>query len=480
MGDLRSYLNSLRHRNVAVIGAGVSNTPLINILLSAGIRTTVCDKRSSAEIGEDAVRFENCGAKLKLGDEYLNDLTEDIIFRTPGLMPDNPFLQAAVAQGAVLTSEMEVFFKLCPCKTIAITGSDGKTTTTSIIAELLKNEGKTVHKGGNIGTPLLSKADDIKAEDIAVIELSSFQLITMQKSPNTAVVTNLSPNHLDIHNGMDEYINAKCNIFLHQKQSDRAVFNLDNETTRKFAENAPAEDILFFSRLNKPENGIFLEDGKIFESVNGRTTEIMQALDIILPGVHNIENFMAAFAAVSGIVSHNTMRKTAKSFQGVEHRLEFVRELRGVRYYNDSIASGPSRTIAGIKAFTEPEYSRQGSAKSSNLILIAGGKDKGISFDELGEVIAERVKTLVLTGKTADLIRAAVEAAPGYRCPGENSTGTPEILQCNDFTEAVHLASQVAESGDIVLLSPACTSFDRFKNFEERGNVFKDIICNMK
>jgi len=389
-------------------------------------------------------------------------------------MPTNPALSQAAARGAKLTSEMEAFFDICPCKIIGITGSDGKTTTTSIIAELLRYEGKTVYAGGNIGTPLLYKADYMNPDDVAVVELSSFQLITMRKSPDVAIVTNLSPNHLDIHSDMEEYITAKNNIFKYQKQTDRAVFNLDNEITREYAGSAPANEVLFFSRLNKVKNGVYLENGTIYESNDDYKEAIMQAGDILLPGDHNIENYLAAFAAVMGSVSHETMRKTARGFQGVEHRIEFVRELRGVRFYNDSIASSLSRAIAGLKAFTKDDGKKVPENERRRIVLIAGGKDKGIAFDEFGIEIAGRVKTLVLTGMTSKSIHDAVKSAPGYTT--SDRTDRLEILLCDDFEKAVLLASEQATPGDIVLLSPACTSFDKFKNFEERGNTFKDIV----
>jgi len=450
------YLRAIRGKRVAVVGAGISNVPLIEDLLAAGVETSVRDRRTYDKLGAVAGRFESLGAKLRLGDGYLWELSEDIIFRTPGLMPSNPELTKAVERGALLTSEMELFFDVCPCKIIAVTGSDGKTTTTSIIAELLRNEGRTVHLGGNIGTPLLSKADDMQPDDIAVIELSSFQLITMRKSPGVAVVTNLAPNHLDIHRDMDEYIGAKRNIFMHQDHSDMAVFNFDNEHTRDYAQCATGE-VVFFSSHEKVGNGVFLDCGTIFKANDGRREALIQADDIALPGVHNIENYMAAFAAVRGLVGRAAMIETARTFRGVPHRIELVRELRGVRYYNDSIASSPTRTIAGLRAFDK------------KVVLIAGGKDKGVAFDKLGAEIVSRVKTLVLTGLTAKQIQGTVVNAPGY-------DGTPEIVLRDDFTDAVLTASASAREGDVVLLSPACTSFDRFNNFEERGDTFREIV----
>ena len=453
----KNYLSNLKSKQVAVIGAGVSNTPLIDALLKAGVETTVRDRRTHDEMGDTVTGYEERGAKIITGDGYLDKLTEEVIFRTPGLMPTNPALLDATAHGSVLTSEMEVFFDVCPCKIIGITGSDGKTTTTSIIAGLLESQGKAVHTGGNIGTPLLSLADDMRPDDIAVVELSSFQLITMQSSPAIAVVTNIAPNHLDIHTDTEEYIEAKRNIFKHQKQTDRAVFNLDNDVTRNYAREAPALDILMFSRRETVKNGVYLKNGTIYEASDGVPEAVLPVGEIKLPGLHNAENFLAAFAAVRGLVSYDVMRETARTFKGVAHRIELVREHHGVRYYNDSIASSPSRTIAGLRAFEE------------KVILIAGGKDKGVAFDELGTEIAGRVKKLVLTGSTANQLYDAVIKAPGY-------DETLEIHKCDDFADAVHMASKVASNGDVVLLSPACTSFDRFRNFEERGNTFREIV----
>ncbi|MCL2628282.1 MAG: UDP-N-acetylmuramoyl-L-alanine--D-glutamate ligase [Oscillospiraceae bacterium] len=451
MGNLKGYINSLKGKRIAVIGAGVSNTPLIELLRDANVDVTVRDKNESTELS---------GVTLKLGEDYLEDLSEDIIFRTPGLMPSNPKIKSAVKNGSKLTSEMEVFFELCPCKIIAVTGSDGKTTTTSIIAELLKNSGKTVHLGGNIGTPLLYGVDSIAPDDIAVVELSSFQLITMTSSPDIAVVTNLSPNHLDIHGDLEEYIEAKRNIYKYQKSDDIAVFNLDNEVTKKYSETATAGDVRFFSRKKRVENGVYFEDGAIFSAKRGNSTELIKAEDIQLPGAHNIENYLAAFAAVRDMVGSEIMEKTAREFRGVAHRIELVREIGGVKFYNDSIASSPSRTAAGLKSFDK------------KVILIAGGKDKGVAFDELGALINKTVKKLILIGASAKLIETAVKSAKEY-------DAKLEIVMCDDLKKAVIAASKSAVSGDVVLLSPACTSFDMFKNFEERGNLFKSLVMEL-
>ena len=455
---LNEYLNKLKGSRVAVVGAGISNTPLIEMLLKSGIDTTVCDKRTRAELGDSAAHFEALGARLCLGDGYLDSLDADVIFRTPGLMPTHPALASAVSRGARLTSEVEAFFDLCPCKIIGITGSDGKTTTTSIIADILRREGKqTVHVGGNIGTPLLYEVDSIRPDDIAVLELSSFQLVSMRQSPDVSVVTNLAPNHLDVHRDMIEYAGAKSHIFLHQKPTDKAVFNRDNEYTRNYALSAPGV-VSFFSRRESVRDGVYFDSGAIYMAVSGESEKIVDASDILLPGVHNIENYMAAFAAVQGLASTGAMRDTARNFRGVSHRIELVRELRGVRYYNDSIASSPTRTMAGLRSFNQ------------KAILIAGCKDKGVAFFDLGEEIVKHVKTLVLTGHAAGQIRDAVTAASGY------AHGSPMIIMESDFNDAVIAAAKSAQEGDVVIMSPACTSFDRFKNFEERGNTFIEIV----
>ena len=457
--NFEEYLDSLRDKTVAVIGIGVSNQPLIQLLLSRGIRVTACDKKNREALGIVAEQLEANGCSLRLGEGYLDGLTEDVIFRTPGMRPDLPQFTAAVKRGSILTSEMEVFFEVCPCPKIAVTGSDGKTTTTTIIAELLKRAGKTVHLGGNIGHPLLAETGKMKPEDIAVLELSSFQLMTMTHSPHIAVVTNLAPNHLDVHKDFREYIDAKENIFTHQSAEDIAVFNADNPYTLEEAGRAVGRARLF-SRQKELEDGVFLRGGAIIAKRDGAERQVMTAADIKLPGVHNIENYMAAIAAVDGLVPDGIIRDFAREFGGVEHRIELIRTRNGVRWYNDSIASSPSRTIAGLNSFKE------------KVILIAGGKDKGISYESLGPVINDHVKLLILCGATAGVIRQSTEQAPNY--------GGLEMADVTDYHEAVALADSRAEEGDVVILSPASTSFDRFANFMERGRVFKDIVNALK
>ena len=454
---LQEYLGSLRNKTVAVIGIGVSNTPLLRLLLANGIDVTACDKRERDDLGALADDLEREGAKLQLGEDYLEGLDQDVIFRTPGMRPDVPQLLRAKEQGSVITSEMEVFFDVCPCSIIAVTGSDGKTTTTTMIAELLRAAGRTVHVGGNIGNPLLAQAGEMNPDDSVVLELSSFQLMTMQKSPHIAVVTNLSPNHLDMHKGMEEYVASKENLFIHQSAADIAIFNLDNDITREQGTRAVGE-VRYFTRHAETENGVFLRGDEIIRRKNGKESVVMTVQDIKLPGIHNVENYMAAIAAVEDLVEDETIRQFARTFGGVEHRIELVRTLRGVRYYNDSIASSPSRTIAGLRSFKE------------KVILIAGGYDKKIPFDVLGPEVVEHVKLLILCGATAEKIRDAVVNAPEYQ------PGKPEILMVSPFQKAVETARDRAEEGDVVTLSPACAAFDQFKNFMERGKTYKAIV----
>ncbi|WP_308856982.1 UDP-N-acetylmuramoyl-L-alanine--D-glutamate ligase [uncultured Oscillibacter sp.] len=449
------YLDSLQGKTVAVIGIGVSNRPLIELLAARGVSVTARDRQQRQALGDYAARLEEMGCRLCLGEGYLDGLTEDVIFRTPGMRPDVPELAAAVARGSMLTSEMEVFFEVCPCPILAVTGSDGKTTTTTIIAELLRSAGKTVHLGGNIGHPLLAETGTIRPEDVAVLELSSFQLMTMKRSPHIAVITNLSPNHLDVHKDFAEYIAAKENIFTHQCAQDVAVFNADNSITAQQAERAQGRARLF-SRKNEVEDGVFLRDGKIVARHDGQERVVMTREDIRLPGEHNVENYLAAIAAVDGMVSDEQIAAFARSFGGVEHRIELIRTLDGVRWYNDSIASSPSRTIAGLRAFPE------------KVILIAGGKDKGISYAELGPVVNDHVKLLLLCGATAGVIRQSVEQAENYQ--------GLEIIDVEDYHQAADIARERAAEGDVVILSPASTSFDRFKNFMERGKAFKEVV----
>ena len=376
------------------------------------------------------------------------------MFRTPGMHPANPALEQLRRDGAQITSEMGVFFRLCPCPIIAVTGSDGKTTTTTLIAEMLKAAGKKVWLGGNIGTPLLPLCQQMKPEDFAVVELSSFQLMDMAHSAHRAVITNLAPNHLDVHKDMQEYVEAKKNIYLHQGEDGLLIVNGDNDITAHLQGNGRTR---MFCRQGKTKNGVCLDGDMICRD----GVPVLDKKEILLPGEHNVENYMAAILAVEGLVEDDVIRRVAKTFGGVEHRIELVRVKDGVRYYNDSIASSPSRTMAGLRSFPE------------KVLLIAGGYDKHIPYDVLGLEICAHVKTVFLNGATAGLIRQAVEQAPQY------TPGHPELVDCQDFTDAVNKAAAAAQAGDVVLMSPASAAFDQFKNFMERGKYFKKMIMEL-
>jgi len=458
-----SFFDSVKGKTVAFCGIGGSNLPLIRLFKKYGANVLACDRREKDALGENADKAEEYGATLRLGDDYLKNLGADIIFRTPGMKFYMPELVEARNNGAVVTSEMEVFFDLCPCKIIAVTGSDGKTTTTSVIAEMLKAQGYNVRLGGNIGKPLLPEIEEVQPDDIAVVELSSFQLISMRKSPDVAVVTNLAPNHLDIHKDMQEYIDSKKNIILHQNAFGKAVLNFDNDIAYSFLSDVRGSAYLF-SRKNSVSNGACLNDkGEIVMNENGKETIIMKASEIKIPGLHNVENYLAAICAVWGMVDAQTIRKVAMEFGGVEHRAELVRELDGVKYYNDAIGTSPTRTVKGMLSLFEQK-----------IILIAGGYDKKIPYDDMGKVVPSTVKVLILFGATADKIEAATKNAPDY------TEGNPKIIRVSNMEEAVAAARENAVEGDIVAMSPASASFDMYKNFAEKGIHFKKIVNELK
>ena len=440
---LDAYCASLRDKKIAVLGLGVSNRPLVRLLLEYGCDVIGCDRTPRENIDQEVLEL---GCKLSLGENYLENVQADLLFRTPGMHPDHPAIAALRSRGAEVTSEMEVFFSVCPCHIIAVTGSDGKTTTTTLVSEMLKKSGKTVWLGGNIGTPLLPLVKHMQPEDYAVVELSSFQLMDMHHSPARAVVTNLAPNHLDVHKDMEEYVAAKTNIFRYQGKEDLLILNGDNAITDGFAGKGITRK---FSRQGQAH--VCIRDGYICRGGDA----VLPAADILIPGVHNIENYMAAIAMVEGLVSDDVIRNVARSFGGVEHRIELVRIKDGVRFYNDSIASSPSRTIAGLRSFPE------------KVILIAGGYDKHIPYDELGPEICKHVKKLFLGGATGPQIRAAVE-----NCGGQQ----PEIYDCENFEDAVRQAAKAARAGDVVLMSPASAAFDQFKNFMVRGAFYKKLV----
>ncbi len=443
------YFSSLKNKKVAVLGLGVSNRPLVRLLLEFGCSVVGCDKTSRENLDGEVLQLEQMGCKLHVGEDYLEGVEADVVFRTPGMHPGNPAIAALRSRGAQITSEMEVFFEVCPCHLIAVTGSDGKTTTTTLISEMLKAAGKTVWLGGNIGTPLLPLVRKMRKEDYAVVELSSFQLMDMTRSPERALITNLAPNHLDIHKDMEEYVEAKKNIFRYQYSNGLLVLNGDNEITASFRGSGITR---FFSRQGDAH--VCLKEGVIYREGQ----PVLPVEDILIPGVHNVENYMAAIAMVEGLVEDDVIRQVARNFGGVEHRIELVRVKDGVKFYNDSIASSPSRTIAGLRSFPE------------KVILIAGGYDKHIPYDALGPEICAHVKKLFLGGATGEKIRQAVVNCPEY------DPAALEIVDCGSFEPAVRAAAQAAKPGDVVLMSPASAAFDQFKNFMVRGDFYKKLV----
>ena len=460
--SVNRFFEGIKGKTVAFIGIGTSNLPLIKLFADKGAKVKALDRKDFEALGENGVLAKEYGAELILGDCYLDNIDADIVFRSPGTPFYKPELVAVRESGNVLTSEMEVFFELCPCRTIAVTGSDGKTTSTTIISEFLKAAGKTVHLGGNIGKPLLPEIESISADDYAVVELSSFQLISMRQSPDVAVVTNLAPNHLDIHKDMQEYIDSKRNIVLHQGAFSKAVVNLDNEIANSFSENVRGQ-LCKFSVKEQLSNGAYLDGTTICYSDYGKVTRIMDISDIRIPGMHNVENYLAAISAVWGMVDVDTIVKVAKEFGGVAHRAEFVREYKGVRYYNDSIASSPTRTALGTLSLYD-----------FKIAIIAGGYDKHIPYEPLGPVINDKVKLLILLGDTAPKIEQAVREADNF------DESAIKIINVTNMEEAVAAAVENTGKGDIVSLSPASASFGLYKNFEERGNHFKSIVNGLE
>ena len=453
---LIQFEKNIKDKKVTVIGIGISNLPLIKFLCENGASVTACDKKTESELGDTIAELKALGVELVFGENYLENLSGEIIFKTPGMRFDLPQLIKARENGSIVTSEMEVFFEVCPAKIIAVTGSDGKTTTTTLIYKILTESGFSCHLGGNIGNPLLCCTDKIKETDLVVLELSSFQLHTMKKSASVSVVTNITPNHLDVHKSYEEYIEAKRNIYLHGDEDSVLVVNKTNDKSFECKDTA------------KGKVRVFGYDGDCDVYCDGEAIyafgkKLISKKDIKIPGEHNVQNYMTAIAATYPLYKEDAVLTVAKTFGGVPHRIEFVRELDGVRYYNSSIDSSPNRTINTLKVFDK-------------VILITGGKDKGIPYDEIGESLATKTKHIVLIGKTGPIIKKAFDNY--VKKTGIGKDITTEF--CTTYEEAVECARKAARPGDTVLLSNASTSFDMFKNFEERGNLFKEIVNNLK
>ncbi|MGL5615840.1 MAG: UDP-N-acetylmuramoyl-L-alanine--D-glutamate ligase [Sarcina sp.] len=456
--DFNEFKEFIKGKKVAVVGIGVSNIPLINFLVELQAKVTAFDKKTEKELGEVAVDFKKKNVTLELGENYLDGLTNfEVVFKTPSMRIDCDALQKVKKEGAYITSEIEEFVRYCSGKVFAVTGSDGKTTTTTIISELLKEEGYKTWVGGNIGTPLFANIEEIKEDHKVVLELSSFQLMTMNLPVEVAIVTNITPNHLDMHKDMEEYVESKKNVFKYQDENGLLIINDENDITKVLDKEANGKVERFSSKKTKGEDAYY-EAGFLY--IHGK--KVCAKDDIIIKGMHNVENFLAAFLAVEKDVKIETMKTVAETFGGVEHRCEFVREIDSVKYYNDSIASSPTRTVAGLRAFEEP------------VILLAGGYDKKIPFEPLAEEGYKYIKALILFGLTKEKIEEAfkkVEAEKGIEIP-------TYIVQSLD--EAVSKAREIAKEGDKVTLSPACASFDMFPNFAIRGKAFKEIVNNLK
>lgn len=456
--NFSEFKRFIKDKNVAVVGIGVSNIPLIEFLIGLGAKVTAFDKKNIEKLKEVVDKYQCKGVKFELGEEYLSNLHGfDVIFKTPSMRIDSKELTIAKNEGAYITSEMEEFLRYCPAKVYGITGSDGKTTTTSLVYSILSAAGFKTWVGGNIGTPLFTKIEEISPDDKVVLELSSFQLMTMDTSPEVALITNLSPNHLDMHIDLQEYIDSKKNIFKYQNKDNLLVLNEDNDITRNIKGEEKGR-LYTFSRNNVIEDGAYYKDGDLF----AKGKKVCNKSEVLLKGMYNIENLLAAFALIVDDADVKYMREVATTFKGVEHRNEFVRNYRDVEYYNNSIASSPTRTLAGIKAFEKP------------VVLIAGGRDKKVPFDPLAYEGYPYIKSLILLGEAKEQIKKVFD-----KLKSEKGIHV-DIHIVNTLEEAVNKAVEISVSGDIVTLAPACTSFDMFENFEIRGNRFKEVVKNLK
>ena len=458
---LEKFEEMLPNQKIAVIGLGVSNIPLIDYLYNKHADVSVFDDREEEKVNKEIIdKIKSYGFKQYLGVGNLEHLKGfDLIFRSPSCLPTKTELVEESNRGAIVTTEIEQLMKLVPCKIIGITGSDGKTTTTTLTAEVLKNAGYTVHIGGNIGIPLFTKLSEIKPEDIVVLELSSFQLMNMKISPDIAAITNITPNHLNVHKDYQEYIEAKKNIFKYQDENGRLVLNADNEITNSFKDEANGKVIMFSSK-KKLENGFIVDqDGIIKECNEGIRRHILDTKDMKLKGIHNFQNACTVLALTKGLVDVDEAAETIKQFLGVHHRQEYVRTVDGVEWYNDSASTSPTRGISALNAFKDRE-----------IVLIAGGADKNLDYTPIGKPIVDNVECLILIGQTASKIYEAVKKELEYQ------NKKMDIHMCETFEQSMQLAKRVAKPGQIVLFSPASTSFDMFKDMYDRGNQFKDIV----
>ena len=442
---------------LGLFGGGVE---LIRYLVRHNAQVTVTDLKDRDGLRESVEALKDLPIRWKLGRHDEEDFrAADMVFASPAVPSDSDYLRIAMAHGIPVETEMNLFFKLCPAPIVGVTGSSGKTTTTCLIGEMLRKVDRRTLVGGNIGGSPLSGLDALSPDIPVVLELSSFQLENLQevrRSPHIAVVLNLTPDHLDRHGTMEAYIQAKWTIVAYQTEDDIAVLNADDPVLMAWAERCPGQ-VLSFGLEQGNGQGVFLRAGRMVASMGGQEIPILDARDMVLPGRHNLQNGLAAVcAALTYGVPTEDVARVLRTFKGVEHRLELVRELDGVRYYNDSIATSPDRTLAALSAF------------QGGIVLIAGGHEKKLPFHRLAEAIVRQVKMLILIGETAGVVAERVH--------GEDPGGKVEIRCCGSLGKAVQVAHERASTGDVVLLSPAYASYDMFRNFEDRGRQFKEWV----
>ncbi|MBO4242728.1 MAG: UDP-N-acetylmuramoyl-L-alanine--D-glutamate ligase [Clostridiales bacterium] len=488
---LEGFKKDIKGKRAAVIGVGISNRPLISWLYKLGAEVTAFDRLSEDDpsILKAKEDFKDQGVELNwsLGEGYLKALKDrefDYVFKTPKMRYETEELQAAKMKGAVLTTEMELFMDLCPCKIFAVTGSDGKTTTTTVISEILKQGGYKVFLGGNIGTPLLDRVEEIEDKDMVVLELSSFQLLGMRKSADVAVVTNITPNHLDFHKDYDEYIDSKKNIFLYQAPFNKVVLNSACDITLNMRDEARGQ-VCFFSQEKKDMGPLYeyayLEDGDLIYEKKDQKIHIVNEKEIFIPGKHNVENFLSAISATIDFVKPEDIAYVARNFKGVPHRIEFVRELEGVRYYNSSIDTSPNRTMNTMNALRD---------RNEKGVLICGGADKKCIYDGLGDAILNVCDRIVIYGTNAPFVKDILQKEAKDREYtlieiGEGTSDVYEFPETRDavvgcMKEALLKAREMARPGELVIMSNIGTSYDHFRHFEHRGDLFKDLVKELK
>ena len=459
---LEEFNEYIKFRKVAVIGLGVSNLPLLDYLYENKANVTIFDNKNMEDISKEIMdKITNYGFSFSFGKDSLSKLKGfSIIFRSPSCLPTRKELQEEAENGAIVTTEIEMLMEMCPCKIIGVTGSDGKTTTTSLINHILQKAGYHTFLGGNIGTPLFTKLPEMTPDDIVVLELSSFQLMNMKVSPEISVITNITPNHLNIHKDYEEYIEAKKSIFKYQNENGKLILNYDNDITRECAKEAIGK-VVFFSDKVKLDNGFIVDQGIVKKCEDKIRTHILDTADVILRGEHNYMNIATALAVVDGLVDTDVAVEAIKEFKPVEHRIEFVREIDGVKWYNDSASSSPTRTLSGLNAFKE------------TIVLIAGGYDKNLDYTPIAKPVVDKVSDLILSGQTAGKIFDKVKEEAERQ--GKNLA----ISMCDTLQEAVDIAKKSAKKGDVVLFSPASASFDMFKDFADRGRKFKKMVNDL-